>query len=71
MTVISGASSVPCLTSAIVDYYIDEFTTFLLAKKLASEQIAEQGAYPCVGFISYDEYLNALKTLDITWQVTK
>ena len=50
--------------------YIPCMPAILLAKKLADEQIVERGAYPCVGFISYREYLDALKALDISWQVT-
>lgn len=51
--------------------YIPCMPAILLAKKLANKQIVERGAYPCVGFISYNEYLNALKALDITWQITR
>lgn len=48
--------------------YIPCMPAILLTKKLVNKQI-DGGAYPCVGFISYDEYLGALKALDITWQV--
>ncbi|ODS22964.1 potassium transporter [Candidatus Endobugula sertula] len=49
--------------------YIPCMPAILLTKKLANGQIAEKGAYPCVDFISYDEYLSALGELDITWRV--
>lgn len=48
--------------------YIPCMPAILIAKKLALNEITECGAYPCVGFISRDEYLDALKSLDISWQ---
>lgn len=48
--------------------YIPCMPAILIAKKLALKEITECGAYPCVGFISRDEYLNALTSLDISWQ---
>lgn len=48
--------------------YIPCMPAILLTKKLALKKMTECGAYPCVGFISRDEYLNALKNLDISWQ---
>ena len=47
--------------------FIPCIPAILLAKKLACGEIQNRGAYPCMGFISLDEYLEALKTLDITW----
>ncbi len=49
--------------------YIPCMPAILMAKKLAAGTVVERGAYPCVGFISRDEYLNALSELDITWNV--
>lgn len=37
----------------------------LLAKRLAAGVQSEPGAYPCIGLISLDQYLDALKDLDI------
>lgn len=48
--------------------YIPCMPAIILAKKLASDQIATRGAFPCVDFISRDEYLNALGKLDISWE---
>ena len=39
----------------------------ILAKKLINNEISATGAYPCVGLISRDEYLNALRAMDIAW----
>lgn len=47
--------------------YIPCMPAILLAKRLASKQMVEPGAYPCVGYITKDDYLNALKTMDISW----
>ena len=48
--------------------YIPCMPAILLAQKLASNEISEIGAHPCMGFITLDEYLGALSTLEITWQ---
>lgn len=50
--------------------YIPCMPAILLARKLASAEIKRKGAYPCLGFISLDEYLAALSKLDIKWQTT-
>jgi len=50
--------------------YIPSIPSILMAKKLARGEITAAGAQPCVGFISLDEYLNALGDLDIQWQTT-
>lgn len=47
--------------------YIPCMPAILMAKKLANGQENTAGAYPCMGFISRDEYLAALSTLDISW----
>jgi Saccharopine dehydrogenase NADP binding domain len=49
--------------------YIPCTPAILMAKKLAGGEIKKRGAFPCVGFITRDEYLNALSELDITWEV--
>lgn len=41
----------------------------LLTKKLAGGELDKTGAYPCVGFITMEEYLGALKDMDIKWSV--
>jgi len=47
--------------------YIPCMPAILLAKKLVNDEISKRGAYPCVGFINRDEYLNALSEMDILW----
>lgn len=49
--------------------YIPSMPAILMAKKLAREDVTDKGAMPCIGFISLDEYLEALKHLNIKWQV--
>jgi hypothetical protein len=48
--------------------YIPCMPAILLTKKLASAELRGAGAYPCVGFISKDEYLHALRDLHISWE---
>ena len=48
--------------------FIPCMPVILLAKRLANNQISEKGAKPCIGLISKDEYLDALKELNIEWQ---
>ncbi|MBX2834587.1 MAG: saccharopine dehydrogenase NADP-binding domain-containing protein [Micavibrio sp.] len=48
--------------------YIPCMPAILLAKKLAADDVSETGAYPCMGFITKDEYLGALSDMDIEWQ---
>ncbi len=50
--------------------FIPCMPAILLAKKLAKGEMTETGAMPCVGLISLDEYLEALKPLDISWQIS-
>lgn len=50
--------------------YIPSMPAILMAKKLASGQIQESGAYPCVGFITIEEYLEALREFEIQWKDT-
>lgn len=47
--------------------YIPCMPSIILATKLANDDIKDLGAFPCVAFISKDEYLNNLKDLDIEW----
>ncbi|HEY3301398.1 MAG TPA: saccharopine dehydrogenase NADP-binding domain-containing protein [Methylophilaceae bacterium] len=48
--------------------FIPCMPAILLTKKLVRGEINKVGAYPCVGFISRDEYLNSLSDLDISWE---
>ncbi len=48
--------------------YIPSMPAILMAKKLASGEISETGAQPCVGFITLNEYLSALGEFKIEWQ---
>ncbi|WP_036300819.1 saccharopine dehydrogenase family protein [Methylotenera sp. L2L1] len=48
--------NIPCIPAIII------------AKKLAKNEIDQCGAFPCIGFISRDEYLGELKSFDISWQ---
>ncbi|MGS2718026.1 saccharopine dehydrogenase NADP-binding domain-containing protein [Eionea flava] len=47
--------------------YIPCMPAILMTKKIINNVVTERGAYPCMGFISKDEYLHALKDLDISW----
>ncbi len=47
--------------------YIPCMPAILLTQKLASGELTGAGAQPCIGLISKDEYLNALKPLHIEW----
>lgn len=47
--------------------YIPCMPAILLAKKIARGEMHQRGAFPCMGLISKDEYLNALSELDISW----
>jgi saccharopine dehydrogenase-like NADP-dependent oxidoreductase len=49
--------------------YIPCMPAILMAKKLASNELHRSGAYPCVGFITLEEYLNALRKMNISWQI--
>lgn len=51
--------------------YIPCMPAILMAKKLARHEITVTGAYPCMGFITLDEYLGALKDLDIGWKISR
>lgn len=45
--------------------YIPSIPSILMTKKLAAGQVTERGAKACIGFITLDEYLEALKELNI------
>ncbi len=47
--------------------YIPCMPAILLARKLIAGELTETGAHPCMGFISKDEYLGALRDMDIEW----
>lgn len=47
--------------------YIPSMPAIIMAKKLARGQVTGRGARPCMGFITLEEYLEALKELNIQW----
>jgi hypothetical protein len=49
--------------------YIPCMPAILLAKKLATNQLAQRGAQPCIGLISLDDYMDSLQNLNIRWQI--
>lgn len=49
--------------------YIPCIPSILLCQRLARTEPPRTGAYPCVDFITLEDYLAALSGLDITWQV--
>lgn len=48
--------------------YIPCMPSILLTKKLARGEVHERGAMPCLGLITRDEYLGALKPFAIEWR---
>lgn len=48
--------------------YIPCMPAILMTQKIVMGEITEFGAFPCMGFIQLDEYLNALSELDISWE---
>ncbi len=48
--------------------FIPCIPAILISKKLSQNKIEQRGAFPCIDFISRDEYLNALIGLDIIWK---
>lgn len=48
--------------------YIPCMPAILMTRKLVNGDIKETGAFPCMGFVTLDEYLDALSGLDIQWQ---
>jgi hypothetical protein len=49
--------------------YIPGMPAVIMARKIARNEIAGKGAFPCVGFIALNEYLSALSEFDIKWLV--
>lgn len=47
--------------------YIPCMPAILMTRKLASGNVKDEGAAPCMGFITLFEYLAALRDLDIIW----
>jgi saccharopine dehydrogenase-like NADP-dependent oxidoreductase len=47
--------------------YIPCMPAILIAKKLVRGEFQETGARACIGIINREEYLDALKSLDISW----
>lgn len=47
--------------------YIPCMPAILMTKKIAAGEVKKVGAYPCMGFITKDEYLSALSDMDIDW----
>jgi len=50
--------------------YIPCIPSILIAKKLVRNELSDIGAHPCMGYISLDEYLDALKLLNIKYKIT-
>lgn len=48
--------------------YIPSVPSILMALKLARDEIKEVGAFPCMGFISLDDYLKVLGEFSIEWR---
>lgn len=48
--------------------YIPCIPSILLTKKIATGQMTKTGAMACMGLITLEEYLGALKDLDIQWR---
>jgi saccharopine dehydrogenase-like NADP-dependent oxidoreductase len=48
--------------------YIPCMPSILMTRKLARGETEKRGAYPCMDFITLDEYLGALGELDIQWE---
>jgi hypothetical protein len=49
--------------------YIPCMPALLLTKKLITQQLAARGAMPCVGLLTAEEYLNALRPMNIKWHM--
>lgn len=50
--------------------YIPCIPAILITKKLAAKNLTMRGAYPCMGIITLNEYLDGLKDLAICWKET-
>ncbi len=51
--------------------YIPCMPAIIMVKKLANGEIMKWGASPCMGFITLEEYLGALESMDIQWHTTE
>ena len=51
--------------------YIPCMPAIVTALKIARGEIRERGAFPCVGFLDLDTLLEALKSLEISWELTR
>ncbi len=51
--------------------YIPCMPVILMAKKIANDEMMDWGASPCIGFITLEEYLGALESMDIHWHTTE
>jgi hypothetical protein len=43
----------------------------LITRKLAHGQISATGAFPCIGFVTLEEYLRGLREFQITWRTRR
>jgi saccharopine dehydrogenase-like NADP-dependent oxidoreductase len=50
--------------------YIPCMPAIIMATRLSRNEISQRGAFPCVGFIDLDSYLQALKDFNISWTLT-
>ncbi|MEP1208756.1 MAG: saccharopine dehydrogenase NADP-binding domain-containing protein [Rhizobiaceae bacterium] len=50
--------------------FIPCMPSILLVQKLVSGELVQTGAFPCLGLVSLNEYLEALGDLDIAWEET-
>ncbi|MFN3700749.1 MAG: hypothetical protein ACK4VI_04410 [Alphaproteobacteria bacterium] len=48
--------------------YIPCIPSILLTQKLANGELSVDGAQPCIGLVTLDEYLKALGEFDISWK---
>jgi hypothetical protein len=48
-------ANIPCMAAVRV------------ARKLAAGEVSRRGAFPCVGFVTLDEYLEELRPFDVSW----
>lgn len=51
--------------------FIPCMPAILLANQIAKDEINKIGAMPCMGLITLNDYLDALKPLDISWTVSE
>lgn len=51
--------------------YIPCMPAIVLTKKIVKNEISSTGAYPCMNFITLNEYLDGLKDMDISWEIVE